>query len=178
MIRKTSKMVSKAESWRFRLRHQWVLCSLVLTILCLCLLCSEIGLTESGSDRLMQQWASRKMRIKEEILKDLDRQGIHLPRNGSLQFEALIKPNPESEGEIRYELWQLEVTDQTESGSNDQSMLLGNATKPGGSGMISGTIHLKKPGFSEGPYKEGSIHIGPASEPEPNPTRHQQEEEK
>lgn len=139
---------------------------LFLTVIVVCLLCPGHGLSESQSDRLMQQWTSRKMRIKNEILNDLQRQGIHLPGSGSLMFEALIKPNPGSDAEIIYEIRQLEVLDQTVSNSTDQFRCAGNATVMDDSGTISGTIHLMETGTPGDPYKETLIHIGPIHESE------------
>jgi len=46
-----------------------------------------------GNKALMEEWARKKQQTKDEVYKELKRQGA-VPRNGTITFEATVKPDP------------------------------------------------------------------------------------
>ena len=50
-----------------------------------------------GNKVLMDEWVRNKQQARDEVLKELKRQGA-LPRNGTVTFEATVKPDPKRQG--------------------------------------------------------------------------------
>jgi hypothetical protein len=46
-----------------------------------------------GNKALMEDWARKKQQTKDEVYKELKRQGA-VPHNGTITFEATVKPDP------------------------------------------------------------------------------------
>lgn len=46
-----------------------------------------------GNKALMEDWVRNRQQARDEVLKELKRQGA-LPRNGTVTFEATVKPDP------------------------------------------------------------------------------------
>lgn len=128
---------------------------LTASILCLTLL--HIALAENGSDKLIDQWSKEKRQIREYILNDLERQGIKIPKTGSILFEAIVKPRPDAQNIFDYELRKLQVhihnSTVNQKNTSKDILLHRNATdSPEGllDGVMHGTIQL---GDKEPPRK-------------------------
>jgi len=46
-----------------------------------------------GNKALMDEWARNKQQAKDEVYRELKRQGA-VPKNGTITFEATVKPDP------------------------------------------------------------------------------------
>ena len=53
-----------------------------------------------GNKVLMEEWARTKQQAKDEVYKELKRQGA-VPKNGTITFEATVKPDPKSPGQSK-----------------------------------------------------------------------------
>lgn len=51
-----------------------------------------------GNKALMEEWTRQKRQAREEVYQELKRQGA-VPRNGTITFEATVKPDPRKPGQ-------------------------------------------------------------------------------
>jgi len=53
-----------------------------------------------GNKALMADWVKKKRALRDQALKHV-RHGRPLPRNGTVSFEAAVKPDPKKPGKVK-----------------------------------------------------------------------------
>lgn len=79
-----------------------------------------------GNRALMEEWNQKKSLVKQQIYDKLKREG-KLPKNGRIEFEARIKPDPRNKDKVDIEVDKLRVIDSSKEASA-QSTSKGTST--------------------------------------------------
>lgn len=53
-----------------------------------------------GNKALMEDWVRKKRALRDQVVEDLRRKGM-LPKDGTVSFEALVKPDPKNPGKVQ-----------------------------------------------------------------------------
>ena len=53
-----------------------------------------------GNKALMEDWVRKKRALRDQVVEDLKRKGM-LPKDGTVSFEALVRPDPKNPGKVQ-----------------------------------------------------------------------------
>lgn len=85
----------------------WLLAALVL------LLSVTAASVQAGQKELMQAWEARKRSVTDQVYEQLRREG-RLPRDGTVEFKAFTRPDPDTPGQVRVEVDEVRITSSPE----------------------------------------------------------------
>jgi hypothetical protein len=54
---------------------------------------------QGGNKALMEDWVRKKQALRDQVYEDLRRKGL-IPRDGSVTFDARVKPDPRNPGKV------------------------------------------------------------------------------
>jgi hypothetical protein len=63
---------------------------------------------QGGNKALMEDWVRKKRALRDQVYQDLSRKGL-LPRDGTVSFEALVKPDPKNPDKVTVKLGSLAI---------------------------------------------------------------------
>lgn len=81
---------------------------------------------QGGNKALMEDWVRKKRALRDQVYQDLSRKGL-LPRDGTVSFEALVKPDPKHPGKVTVKLGSLTIHERAkgqspQNGQNSMKM--------------------------------------------------------
>lgn len=105
------------------------------------------GNAKGGNKALMEDWVRKKQALRDQVVGDLRKKGL-LPRDGSVSFQALVKPDPNNPGRIQV--------------IRIQSLSIQEKAKPARNGAADPIFGPRTPNAGHQTY-EGSIPVGGGS---------------
>lgn len=92
----------------------------------LLVLCAPLAATAGGNEALMREWAAKKRQAKERIFQGLQEQGL-VPRNGTVSFEAVVKPDPDFPDKTRIVIESIRISPSPGTAAGDPLRVEGGA---------------------------------------------------
>jgi hypothetical protein len=83
--------------------------ALAAPALCLMVFCVPLAASAGGDEALMREWAAKKRQARERVFQGLQDQGL-LPRDGTVSFEAVVKPDPDFPDKTRIVIQSIRIS--------------------------------------------------------------------
>lgn len=83
--------------------------ALAAPALCLMVFCVPLAASAGGNEALMREWAAKKRQARERVFQGLQDQGL-LPRDGTVSFEAVVKPDPDFPDKTRIVIQSIRIS--------------------------------------------------------------------
>lgn len=108
---------------------------------------------KGGNKALMDDWVRKKRALRDQVVDDLRAKGL-LPMDGTVSFEALVKPDPRNPGKVQVmHIKSLSIREKPKAANTNTDPIFaprspqGNgvaveATIPIGGGSVRETIHI------------------------------------
>ncbi len=93
---------------------------------------STIPAAKGGNKALMDDWVRKKQALRDQVVQDLRAKGL-LPRDGSVTFKALVKPDPHNPGKVQViRIQSLSIKEKSGAKPGSADPIFGPRTPTGG----------------------------------------------
>lgn len=75
---------------------------------------------QGGNKALMEDWVRKKQALRDQVYEDLRRKGL-IPRDGSVTFDARVKPDPKNPGKVTVKIESMTITERPKASGQVQN---------------------------------------------------------
>lgn len=75
---------------------------------------------QGGNKALMADWVRKKQALRDQVYEDLRRKGL-IPRDGTVTFDARVKPDPKNPGKVTVKIESMTITERPKASGQAQN---------------------------------------------------------